>query len=174
MALIIVTASLIVYIVLRLAADAMGAIVGLEWLGFVFDIPATILLLVVMETMRSVGTIEFEVWGTPYEYVYREIQAKAILSDTTQEEDQPVEITNLILGSLDEVESLARDELRRRVAQVANRTVSIATDALLEPNDIIELQEEGEVARYLILEVSKTFERGASDPVYELTVYRVR
>ena len=132
------------------------------------------LLLLVMETMRSIGTIEFEVWGTPFEYVYREIEAVAMLSDVLREEDRETSIRNLILGSLEDCEDLARDELRRRVALTANRSITISSDLLLEPNDIIELDEEDEVARYYILEVQKNLARGNSSPTYDLTVFRCR
>lgn len=174
-AVVMVTAGLLTYIAMRLAADELGSSGPFfAFLGFALDIAATILLLLVMETMRSIGTIEFEVWGTPFEYVYREIQAKAILSDTKLQEDQPTEIRNLILGTLDDVEELAQDELRRRVAMTANRTVIIASDPLIEPNDIIQLEEEGETARYFVLEVSKKFDRSSSEPVYDVTVFRCR
>ena len=170
-AILVVTVSLALYITLRIILDELGE--TLPVLAFGLDIAATILLFLVLQTMTSIGTIQFDVWGTPFEYVYQELEAKALLSDTLPQEEKPKDIRNLIIGTLEDCEDLAKDTLQREVALTAQRTITMASDPLLEPNDVIELVEEGEVARYYVLEITRSLTRG-SDPTMTVTAFRVK
>lgn len=174
-AILIVTLSLALYIALRIAADAIGASSFiLSVVAFALDITATILLFVVMQMMTAIGTLSFEIWGTPFEYVYRELEAKARVSDIRREEEQEHTVENHIIGTLDDAENLAFLILRRKIAETAGRNLSIASDFLLEPNDVIELEEEGEVARYYVLEISRNLQRGQDEPTMSVTAFRAR
>lgn len=175
LAILIVTVSLAVYIGLRLAADAIGATNPLNSvIAFALDATATVLLFLVMQMMTAIGTAEWEVWGVPFEYVYRELEARAVLADTEQDKDEPKVITNHILGSLDACANLARDLLRRYVAESAQRSLTLSNDLALEPNDIIELDEEGERARYYVQEIRRSIGRDATSGTIEVTAFRVR
>lgn len=174
-AILIVTISLGLYIGLRLAADAIGASNPFNSvIAFALDAVATVLLFLVMQMMTAIGTCEFEVWGTPFEYVYQELEAKAFLSDAREEEDETEEVTNHIIGTLADARTLARAILRRKVAETAQRTLTVSEDFLIEPNDILELEEEGETARYYVLETNRTVSRPSEDGSLEISAFRVR
>lgn len=171
-AILVVTLTLGAYIGLKVLGAEIGAKIPI--LGWVVELAATIVLLLIMDTLKAIGQIEFEVWGTPFEYVYRELDAKAILADTDAMEDEEHEVNNSILSTLDECEEFARVVLRRKTAEVAQRSITVASDPLLEPNDIIELIEEGEIARYYVVEIQRNMARGGSEPTYQLNTFRAR
>lgn len=170
----IVVGMLVAYILLKILGAEIGSSSPFTaFLGWVIEASATLMLLLILQTMRSLGKLQFEVHGEPFEYAYLELEGKARLSDVHSNEDQTVEIENHIFSTLTEVEDFAREELRRQVAQVAGRDLTISADSLLEPNDVLELDEEGEVARYYVLEVSKNIQRG-SDPTYDISAHRAK
>lgn len=173
-AIIIVVSMLAAYIALKfLGAELGGQGPFLAFLGWIVEAIATVLLFIIMQTLRSLGKLQFEVHGTPYEYAYLELVSKARLTDVMSTEEEPIEIENHILSTIEQVEDLARDELRRKAAEVAQRDLVIGSDVLLEPNDVLELDEEGETARYYVMEVSKKFRRG-EDPFYQLSTFRAK
>jgi hypothetical protein len=170
-AIILLIVMFLVYLGLKLLGNALGQAI---WpLGFIFDTAATLLLFAIIQMMQAIGVVNFEVWAEPYEYVYQELEAKARLTDIPREEEKKEEVENFILGKLTECESLARKILRRKLAESAQRTVTLASDQLIEPNDVIELEEDGETARYYVLEISKTMSRGDSTE-YSLTCFRAK
>jgi len=171
LAVVIVTIMLAAYIGLKV----LGAELGQVWapLGWAIELTATALLFLIMQTMRSMGKLQFDVHGAPFEFAYLELVSKARLADVMSTEEEDNEIENHILSTIEQVESLAHDELRRRVAEVASRDVTLASDPLLEPNDVLELDEEGETARYYIREVRKNFSRG-KEPTYDLSTFRAK
>lgn len=175
-AIVIVTVSLALYIALRLAADAIGTeSFFLSVVAFSLDIAATILLFIVMQMMTAIGTLAFELWATPFEMVYRELEAQARLTDIRLEEEQESRVENHILGTLEDCESLAFQLLRRKVAETAGRSISLSADYLLEPNDIIELpEEEAPGARFYVQEIKRTLKRGGDKPTVDITAFRAK
>lgn len=167
----IVLLTVAAYIVAKATSSSLGQV----WapLGWVLETVATALIFLVFESLRALGSLSFEIWGVPYEYCYREIEAKATLSDVLLQEEQEEEIENHILGTLHDCKDLAAFELRRRAAMIATRTIRIAPDLLLEPGDIISVLEEGVAVEYFITEIAFDIERGGS-PLMTLSVFRIR
>ncbi len=174
-AILIITYSLALYISLRIIADHIGA--ATFWnsvIAFALDAIATVLLFLVMQMMTAIGTLSCEIWGTPFEYVYREIEAKARVADILIHEAQEETVTNHIIGELADAEALAFALLRRRIAESAGRTITLSNDFLLEPNDVLELPEGDDVARIYVLQVDRSLERGSTSPTIGVTGFRVR
>jgi hypothetical protein len=171
-AILIVTVELAAYLALKAAAGSVGQ-TGQSIAAWALDAAATAILFHVMHMMTALGTVNFEVWGKPFEYVYQELEAKAMLADAYEEEDSGEEVENHILGTLEECELLARDLLIRKVAETAGRNVSMSYDFLIEPNDVIQVLEDGNIARYYVLEVSKQYDRGGDSSSLEVTGFRI-
>lgn len=173
-AIIIVTATLAAFFALKVIGAEIGSADPLTaFIGWSIELLSIVLLMLIMQTIRSLGKMEFEVWGTPFEYVYKQLEAKAILADIDFTEDESRDIEQHILGTLEEVETQARNLLRQYVAETAQRDVVISDDLLLEPNDVIELDEEGVTARYYITQVQKTLKRG-DEITCSLSAFRAR
>jgi len=167
----IVVGLLVAYFVLEAVAAALGSTFG--FLGWIIEAGAIILLQLIMQTLRGLGKVSFEIWGKPFEYAYLELEAKARLSDVAVVEDQGKTVENYILSTLDDCADIAKLLLRRNVAEVASRDVSLSTDQLIEPNDILELEEDEETARYYVLEVNRTLSR-ESEPTMSISTFRAK
>ncbi len=173
-AILIVTAEMLAYLGLKVAAGAIGQ-TGF-WssaAAWALDAAATLILFSVMQMMVAIGTVTFEVHGVPFEFVYQELEAKAMLADTFDQEDNPEEVENHILGTLEECETLARTILRRRVAETAQRELEVSYDFLIEPNDVVSYYEDGESARMYVQGVTKILKRGSFSASLSLVGYRI-
>jgi hypothetical protein len=111
----------------------------------------------IMLIMMCMGSAQYEVWGVPYDYAYKEQQSVAIQQGLRYWEENETEITNDFLGSFTEADALAMKELTWEMSSACPRTLVIADDLALERGDIIQLPDG---RKFLITDMSKTIKRG--------------
>ena len=73
-------------------------------------------MIVIMLIMMSMGSAQYEVWGTPYDYAYLELKATALVDGLEYWEENEKEVKNDFLGSQDRVHALAMLELTWEVS----------------------------------------------------------
>ena len=126
-------------------------------------------MIVIMLIMMSMGSAQYEVWGTPYDYAYLELKATALVDGLEYWEENEKEVKNDFLGSQDRVDALAMLELTWEVSSANPRTLVIKDDLALERGDILQLPDG---RKFFISDMSKAVQRGAV-PVLSLQGFKV-
>jgi hypothetical protein len=126
-------------------------------------------MIVIMLIMMSMGSAQYEVWGTPYDYAYLELKATALVDGLEYWEENEKEVKNDFLGSQDRVDALAMLELTWEVSNANPRTLVIKDDLALERGDILQLPDG---RKFFISDMSKAVQRGAV-PVLSLQGFKV-
>jgi hypothetical protein len=123
----------------------------------------------IMLIMMSIGSAQYEVWGTPFDYAYVEKYSIATEDGLAYWEQNQKEIKNDLLGSYDRADYLAITELIWEKSSVCTRKLSIMDDLALELGDIVQLPDG---RKFLITDMAKSIKRGEI-PVLVLTGIKV-
>jgi len=107
--------------------------------------------------MMSLGSAQYEVWGTPFDYVYPERRTIAIKEGIEFWQEVEKEIKNDFIGSWDQADKLAVIELVYVCSEAEQRTLVIDDDLSLEPGDVVQIHDG---RRIFIQKMSKTIRRG--------------
>lgn len=107
--------------------------------------------------MMSIGSAQYEVWGTPYDYAYLEKQSVAIEDGLEYWQENEKEIKNDFIGTHDQADKVAVTELVWEKTQNAPRRLALEDDPSLEPGDILVLPDG---RRIVIMALSKKIKRG--------------
>jgi len=161
------------------------------------DLASSAILISALWVLQQIGNFSFEIHGVPYETVYKELRADAVISNFNslvpgtgpfrEWERRTEEIKNTILSSLEDsivpaitpthpeitnpgCRTFARNELVIRLAEQAERTIKLRRDILLEPGDIIQDSDTG--FKYKVKSISRELFR-ENEASMTLTVYRV-
>jgi len=127
-------------------------------------------LLTMLILMMSLGTGQYEVWGIPYEMVYLEQQHIAVKSGLEFWEEREREIKNQFVSTDERAKILALNALFFEAMKEQPRTITMRTDARLEPGDIIQTSTG---VKFYIESVKKSLARGGAGPnIMELNCYR--
>lgn len=123
--------------------------------------------------MTKIGRGQYDLFGEPFEFVFKEIRECAAVTGVGEFESNQIEIANHLIDNAVTAANRARDVLLRQQARSRPRNVRMMHDLKLEPDDIFESLTTGR--RFLINTISYTLER-ASDSngqatlnVYEIT-----
>ena len=123
----------------------------------------------ILAIMMSLGSAQYEVWGTPYDLVYLEKEHIAIEEGISYWEENEVEIENDFIGTSEVAESLAVGELHYLRSSFYVRRITMDDLPGLEPGDIIQLPYEG---RYFVTGFAKSIKPGTL-PVLEVDCFQV-
>jgi hypothetical protein len=126
-------------------------------------------MLVILMLMMAVGSAQYEVWGTPFDYAYVEKQSMAIEDGLEYWEENQTEIKNDFIGSYDQADVVALTELAWQKSLSKPRAVVIEDDLALEPGDIVALPNG---RKLLITDMQKSVKRGEI-PRLTLTGFKV-
>lgn len=108
-------------------------------------------MLVLMQIGR--GSYAFE--GDPFEYVFKEVREAARLEGVTEFAGKnEIEIQNHLVSTSQQAKDTAFQALFRAQAEKYPRTIRMLHDLAVEPNDIIEFQDDG--SRYLVGRITRT------------------
>lgn len=121
-------------------------------------------LIVMLMLMMSIGSAQYELWGTPYEYAYIEKKTYAIEDGLEYWEEKPKEINNDFLGTWSQADAIAILELTWEKCASRPRRLIIPDDLRLELGDILLLPDGRKI---VITGLSKAIKRGE---VPQLTV----
>ena len=103
------------------------------------SIIAAICMIGILIIMMSIGTGQYEIWGTPYEMVYLEQTAIAQKAGIEFWEEREKEIRNDFISTLEQAQPLAVNELHYEVMKENPRALLLRYDPRIEPGDIIQL-----------------------------------
>jgi hypothetical protein len=107
--------------------------------------------------MMSIGSAQYEIWGTPYDFAYLEKQSIAIEDGLDYWLENEKEIKNDFVGAHDQADTLAVTELIWEKSQSFPRRLVIEDDPALEPGDIIALPDGRKI---LVASLAKKIKRG--------------
>jgi hypothetical protein len=111
----------------------------------------------IMLIMMSMGSAQYEVWGTPFDYAYLEKKSVAIEDGLDYWLENNLDIKNDFIGTHDQADIIAMTELIWQKCLGAPRKLVVADDTRLELGDIIGLPDGRKV---VITGMSKTIRRG--------------
>jgi len=114
-------------------------------------------LLVIMLIMMSVGSAQYEIWGTPYDMAYVEKTAIAMEDGLEYWEEVEKKIQNDFLGSHEQATAIAIAALIWEKSASKPRKLVIDDDLAVELGDIVVLPDE---RKFLITGLNKTIKRG--------------
>lgn len=106
--------------------------------------------------MQFIGSGTYEIWGEPFEYVYQELQSRALLPGLDPDEIRQADFRNDFLSTMDELDVRVRELLRRELVKDQLFQITMMDDPLLEVDDVLETSS-GE--RFYVLNVRKNFQR---------------
>jgi hypothetical protein len=122
--------------------------------GRVIQAQALIGILIIM---MSIGSAQYEIWGTPYDMAYLEKETLAIEDGLEYWEENEKEIKNDFIGTQEQADKVAVTELVWEKVQSMPRRVVMEDDPALEPGDIIVLPDG---RRIVITGLQKKIKRG--------------
>ncbi len=114
-------------------------------------------LISILLIMMSIGSAQYEVWGTPYDFAYLEKKSVAIEDGLDYWLENNLDIKNDFIGTHDQSDIIAMTELTWQKCLSMPRKVSVADDPRLEPGDIIGLPDG---RKLVITALSKSIKRG--------------
>ena len=114
-------------------------------------------MLGIMLIMMSMGSAQYEIWGTPYDYAYLEEESLAVEEGLNYWQENEKQIRNDFLGSYEQADSLAVTELIWEKSNSYPRRLIIDDDLTLEMGDILVLPDS---RKFLISNMSKKIKRG--------------
>lgn len=123
-------------------------------LGRIIQAQALISILLIM---MSIGSAQYEVWGTPYDYAYLEKQSIAIEDGLNYWLENEKEIKNDFIGTHDQADTIAVTELIWEKSLSWSRRIVIEDNPALEPGDIIAIPDGRKI---VITGLSKKIKRG--------------
>jgi hypothetical protein len=138
-------------------------------LRFALQIADLATMAALLWSMNYIGRGEYEVWGKPFEYVFKELVSRHRLVGLQPEEARELAIRNDLLSTLADLDEAARERLRREIAKDQVYDLVIADDPLLEVDDVIELSN-GD--RFYITSIRKTLARGEM-PLLNLSAWKI-
>ncbi|RJR37194.1 MAG: hypothetical protein C4567_13145 [Deltaproteobacteria bacterium] len=124
---------------------------------------------VLLLIMMSMGSAQYEIWGTPYDYAYLEKTATAIEEGLNYWEENEKEIKNDFLGTYEQADNLAIRELVWEKSNSYPRKLIIDDDLALEIGDIVVLPDG---RKFMITGMSKNIRRGEV-PILALDGFKV-
>jgi len=138
------------------------SVVAEEVPGLSFTIPwgrviQAAAMLGIMLIMMSIGSAQYEVWGTPYDYAYLEKMSIAMEDGLDYWLENEKEIKNDFVGSHDQADTIAVTELIWEKSLTRPRRVVIEDDPSLEVGDIVVIPDGRKI---LITGLSKKIKRG--------------
>ena len=107
--------------------------------------------------MMSIGSAQYEVWGTPYDYAYLEKQSVAIEEGLEYWLENEKEIKNDFIGTHDQADTIAVTELIWEKSLSRPRRIAIEDNPALEVGDIVALPDGRKI---LITALNKKIRRG--------------
>ena len=113
---------------------------------------------VILLTMMSIGTGQYEVWGTPFDYVHARNTTAAYNSSAKPWEVSAVDIENDFVPNEDHAQSFAIRELIYDSRAASSWGLQIVDDPRIERGDIVELQDG---TRVYVTEYSRDLGHGA-------------
>lgn len=154
---------------LKVIFDIFGISFTIAKLRYVLQLASMGTLAALLWSMNYIGRGEYEIWGKPFEFVYRELIAEHQLVNLGPDDVRRAEYRNDFLSSMAQLDAAAAERLRREVLKNQVYQVVMLDDPLIEIDDVIE---DADGNRYYVVSVEKVLEHEA-EPLMTLTCWRI-
>ena len=155
------------------SANVIFEILGLKFtlakLRYVLQLASIATLAGLIWSMNYIGRGEYEIWGKPFEYVYRELIAEHQLVDLAPEEVRRAEFRNDFISTITQLDAAAEQRLRRELVKNQLYELRVLDDPLIEVDDVIE---DADGSRFYVVSVQKEV-RWEAEPVMVLTCWKI-
>ncbi len=153
------------------AVQQSNGVIGdfLAILRYALKVASQLALAALLWSMNYIGRGEYEAWGSPFEYVFQELVSDCRLTGLDPEELRAYDYRNDFISSMEDLDAIGRERLRRELLKNQLYDISILADPLIEVDDVIET-EDG--SRYYVTTVRKTLRRG-DKATMSLTAWKV-
>lgn len=119
--------------------------------------------------MMSMGTGQYEIWGSPYDYIHPFNTTEAYVCNTPQYTESVVELESDLIMDEAHAQAVTQRELRYRAYASQSYGVDIVDDPNIEKGDILALHDG---SRLYVTGYSRDLSRGAS-AVLKVTGFKV-
>jgi hypothetical protein len=148
----------VIYVTLAAVPDLVAALIVGETIS-VGRIIQAIALAAILMLMTKIGKGQYIFSGEPFENVYLELRGQAELEGLTTETRKQITISNQVLQTQADVDSVARNTLFRQQTLAATRSAEMIADLALTPDDVFEVPGP---KRYQIQTYERTGTRGSA------------
>ncbi len=125
----------------------IGRVIQAVWLGAALFV------------MAQLGRGSYAFVGDPFEYVYKEIRRCAKIEGTPEFDENELVLENHLVSTEAQGDATSFQQLFRQQADKHPRQITMLHDLGMEPNDIIEFQDDG--SRYLVTSITRTLQPNA-------------
>jgi hypothetical protein len=124
----------------------------------------------IMLIMMSMGSAQYEIWGTPYDMCYLEKESSAVECNIDYWQINELVIKNDFMGSYEQADAISLMTLIWEKSKCFPRKLTIQDDPALEIGDMIRLPDG---LKFFITNISKTIRRGEV-PILLLDGFKVK
>ena len=130
------------------------------------------LIAAIFASLTELGTLDFEIYGEPFQLVLQQIASTAQLSGVATENIREIEFRNDWLYDREYMDGIAKELLRREIAKSWSYEIEMADDPLLEADDVIALGGANGTERHYIERIERRF-GGNADGTMRVRTWRV-
>lgn len=125
--------------------------------------------------MQKIGRFKIEIHGEPFENVYQELRAIAVVKDTA-----PVDVVQRTesmhwLSTIDQVKAMAKSQLRRELVKSHSYTIRVPAVSVLEVDDLIQIHCPGQgfdrPSRFYITAINRKFNAEQNDGLMVISAW---
>ncbi len=131
---------------------------------------ATAALAAILASLVTLGRVEWEIFGQPFQWVFKQLAAFASLEGVLSKDLKEVEFRNDWLYDIDVIAIRARELLKRELAKGWRFRITMLDDPIIEVDDVVEIASK----RYYVTSINRTMAR-VSGPIQNmvLTAWRI-
>jgi len=137
-------------------------------LRFALQTTSQVALAALLWAMNFIGNGEYEVWGSPFEFVYQELVSDNRLVGLDASELRAYDYRNDFISQMSDLDTIGRERLRREMVKNQTYEIKLLDDPLLEVDDVIEI----DGSRYYVTATDRTLQRGG-DGILTLTTWKI-
>jgi hypothetical protein len=142
--------------------------IALATLRAALQTTAQLALAALLWAMNYIGSGEYDIWGSPFEYVYQELVSDNRIVGLDVSELRVYDYRNDFISQIEDLDAIGRERLRREMVKNQTFEIKLLDDQLLEVDDVIEI----DGSRFYINTVENTLQRGG-EPIKTLTVWKI-
>ncbi len=157
-----------IIVTLEDAATGGETVTALAILRAALQTTAQLALVGLLWSMNYIGSGEYDVYGSPFEFVYQELVSDNRLVGLDPSELRTYDYRNDFITTMADLDAIGAQRLRRELVKNQVFEIKLLDDPLLEVDDVIEING----ARYYIVTAERTLSRGG-DWILTLTTWKI-
>jgi hypothetical protein len=127
-------------------------------------------LLAMLQAFSTLGRLQWEVSGVPFQYVYKQLCSVAQLANLRTDQIKEKEMRNDWIYDITVLDERAQDLLKREIVKGWSYEITMLDDPILDVDDIIEVGDK----KYYVTSINRAISRGSPDMgLMKITAWRV-